>query len=68
MRAVHRCQLSHCGMSENLGREVSFGIVRIPDLDFVDDAVVFAERAEVLSRILELTASFLDQDQGSGVQ
>ena len=35
------------------GRGVSFGDVRITDLDFADDAVVFAETLEILTGALE---------------
>ena len=41
-------------MSEKSGCGVSFGTVRITDLDIADDAVIFAETTEVLARVLEL--------------
>ena len=40
-------------MSEKSGCGVSFGKVRITDLDFADDAVIFAEITEVLAGALE---------------
>ena len=36
-------------MGRMSGCEVSFGTVRITDLDFADDAVIFAEKTEVLA-------------------
>ena len=39
-------------MSENSGCEVSFGTVRITDLDSADDAVIFAETTDVLAEAL----------------
>ena len=41
-------------MSEKSGCEMSFGTVRITDLDFADDAVIFAETPEALSGALDL--------------
>ena len=40
-------------MSEKSGYGVSFGTVRITDLDFADDAVILAETAEVLAGALD---------------
>ena len=62
-------------MSEKSGCGVSFGTVRITDLDCTDDAVIFAETTEVLAGALDSErgsratgiASFLDQDQSPGV-
>ena len=52
-------------------------IAPVTDLDFADDAVIFAETTEVLARALDSLweggsraawiASFLDQDQGLDV-
>ena len=39
-------------MSEKSGCGLSFGTVRISDLDFADDAVIFAETTEVLAGAL----------------
>ena len=39
-----------CRMSENTGCGVSVGTVRITDLDFVNDAVIFAETTEEFRR------------------
>ena len=54
---------------------MSFGTVRIPDLDFADHAVIFAETTDVLSEAIAerasrvaLIANFLDQAQGLGVR
>ena len=65
-------------MSENSGCGMSFENVRITDLDFADDAVIFAETTDVLAGALDSPseeggraawiASFLDQDQGPGVR
>ena len=64
-------------MSEKSGCGVSFGTVRITDLDLADDAVIFAEATEVLAGALDSLergsraawiASFLDQNQGPGVE
>ena len=41
-------------VSENWGRGLSFGAVRITDLDFADDAVIFAETTVVLAGALDL--------------
>ena len=41
-------------MSEKSACGVSFGRVRITDLDFADDAVIFAETTEVLAGALDL--------------
>ena len=40
-------------MSEISGSEVSFGAVRITDLEFVDEAVIFVETTEVISEAHE---------------
>ena len=40
-------------MSERSDCGVSFGTVRITDLDFADDAVIFAETTEVLAEALD---------------
>ena len=40
-------------VSENWGRGLSFGAVRITDLDIADDAVIFAETTHVLSGSLK---------------
>ena len=48
--------------SENSGCGVSFGAVRTIGLDFVDDAVIFAEILQAVG-----IATFLEQDQGPGV-
>ena len=40
-------------IEENSGCGVSYGTVRITVLDFVDDAVVYAETTEVLAEALE---------------
>ena len=40
-------------IEENSGCGVSYGTVRITDLDFVDDAVIFAETTEVLAAALD---------------
>ena len=40
-------------MPEKSGCEVSFGTVRINDLDFANDAVIFAETTEVLAVALD---------------
>ena len=40
-------------MSEKSGCGVSFGTVRITDLDFGDDAVIFAETTEVLAGAID---------------
>ena len=40
-------------MSVKSGCGMSFGKVRITDLDFADDAVIFAETTEVLAEVLE---------------
>ena len=45
-------------MSEKSGCVVSFGIVRITDLDFADDAVVFAVTTEVLGGQSRLVCEF----------
>ena len=60
-------------MSEKAGCVVSFESVRITDLDFADDAVIFAETTEVLAntRVVEeesrASIANVDQDQGPGV-
>ena len=41
-------------MLEKSGSEVSFGTVQITDLDFADDAIIFAETTEVLAGALDL--------------
>ena len=41
------------GISESLGCRLSLVTARIPDLDFADDAVIFAETTEVLAEALE---------------
>ena len=41
-------------MLENSSCGVSFGTVRITDVDFADDAIIFAETTEVLSGALDL--------------
>ena len=62
-------------MSEKSGGRVSFGTVRITDLDSADNAVIFAETTDVLAGALASLsveaawiASFLDQDQGPSVR
>ena len=40
-------------MSEKSGCGVSYGLIRITDLDFADDAVIFAETIEVRAGALE---------------
>ena len=40
-------------VSEKLGCRVSFATVRITDLDFADDAVIFAETTKVLAGALD---------------
>ena len=40
-------------MSENPGYGVSFATIRITDLDFADNAQIFAETTEALSVALE---------------
>ena len=46
-------------MSEKTVCGVSFGTVRITDLHFEDDAVIFAETTEVLPRALGLRVSWI---------
>jgi len=41
-------------MSERSGCGASFGNVKISDLDFADDAVIFAETLDILLRALEV--------------
>ena len=47
-------------MPEKTDCEVSFGTVRITDLDFADDAVIFAETTEVLASALDLLSKKAD--------
>ena len=49
-------------MSEDVGSELSFEIVRLTDLDFAQDVVVLPETSESIGRAAE-TARFLDQNQ-----
>ena len=41
-----------CRMSENAGCGLSFGTVRITDLDLAEDAMIFAEINQILLRAL----------------
>ena len=41
-------------MSERSSCSVSFGNVKISDLDFADDAVIFAETLDIILRALEV--------------
>ena len=47
-------------MVEDSGCGVSFGDVRVTDLDFADDAVTFAEMLELLVGALESLSSELE--------
>ena len=41
-------------MSERSSRGASFGCIKISDLDFADDAVIFAETLDILLGALEV--------------
>ena len=58
------------GCRKILGNVVSFGTVRFTDLDFTNDAVIFAETTDVIAEALEFLsgrATVLDQDQAQGI-
>ena len=52
-------------MSERSSHGVSFGNVKISDLDFADDAVIFAKTLDILLGALEVLNEETESDEGS---